>query len=134
MRTEMGSGDFIDLVGRLVDLRGRQLFYKNESILSGLRYDFVLLTFINLPESGHGGGAEAENNKMGFSVDGFGKDTPHSPPPSGKVKLEHRTSAFPREYNLRGKTASPEVVAKYLASYLNDFISKVEPRFTHRGF
>ena len=78
-----------------------------------------------------GGGAEAENNRMLFSIKGFGKETPHSPPPTGKVKIEMMTSSLPREHKLRGRTGTPAQVAKYLADFLNKVVKEVEPKFTH---
>lgn len=87
----------------------------------------VYVNFYNLPSSVRGGGgAEAENNRMSFSIQGFGDAKMN-----GKVKVEHQVSAFPREFRLRGKQGSPTAVAQYLANFLNDFVKKVEPKFTH---
>ncbi len=130
---EGGSEDFIKLLESLLRLDGRQVRLINKSTLGGLSYADVYVNFINLPAGigGAGGGAEAENNRMSFWVRGFGKDDPHAPPPSGKVKVEHHTSALPREYRLRAKTGTPSQIAKYLADFLNRVVKEVEPRFTH---
>lgn len=125
-----GSEEFIKAVESHLNLQGRQITFDNESRLAGNRYDTVFVNFINLP-TGHGrggGGAEAENNRMSFFIEGFGKETPHSPPPTGKVKIEMRVSALPREYRLRGKTGTPAQVAKYLADFLNNVVKSVEPK------
>lgn len=128
-----GSEEFIKAVESHLDLKGRRISFDNESRLVGNRYDTVYVHFYNLPKGvgGAGGGAEAENNRMMFSVDGFGKETPHSPPPTGKVKIEMRVSALPREYRLRGKTGTPAQVAKYLADFLNKIVREVKPNYTH---
>jgi len=96
-------------------------------------YESVYVNFVNLPEGagGGGGGAEAENNRMSFWIHGFYGAEPHASPPSGKVKIEHANSALPREYRLRGKTGKPEVIAKYLADFLNRVVAEVPPRWTH---
>ena len=96
-------------------------------------YESVHVNFVNLPEGagGGGGGAEAENNRMSFWIHGFYGAEPHASPPSGKVKIEHANSALPREYRLRGKSGKPEVIAKYLADFLNRVVAEVPPRWTH---
>jgi len=128
-----GSEEFIKMVESHLNLQGRQIKFDNVSKLAGVRYDTVFVNFINLPKGvgSAGGGAEAENNRMAFSIKGFGKETPHSPPPTGKVQVEHRLSAMPREYRLRGKTGTPAQVAKHLADFLNKVVKEVEPRYTH---
>lgn len=128
-----GSEEFIKAVEAHLNLQGRQIRFDNVSKLAGTRYDTVFVNFINLPKGigGAGGGAEAENNRMLFSIGGFGRETPHSPPPTGKVKIEMLVSAMPREYRLRGRTGTPAQVAKYLADFLNKVVKEVEPKFTH---
>lgn len=128
-----GSEEFIKAAESQLDIKGRQVSFDNVSRLAGTRYDTVFVHFYNLPKGvgRAGGGAEAENNRMMFKVEGFGKETPHSPPPTGKVKIEMMVSALPREYRLRGKTGTPAQVAKYLADFLNKVVKEVEPRFTH---
>lgn len=130
-----GSEDFIKMVESQLKLDGRQVKFNNLSKLAGPNYSTVYINFINLPSGvgGAGGGAEAENNRMMFSVDGFGKEDPHAPPPTGKVKIEMRVSALPREYKLRGKTGTPSQVAKYLADFINKVVKEVEPHLTHTG-
>jgi hypothetical protein len=130
-----GSEEFIKMVESHLNLQGRQIFFDNVNKFAPpkSRYTTVYVTFINLPKGvgGAGGGAEAENNKVVLTIEGFGGETPHNPPPTGKVKIEHRTSALPREYRLRGKTGTPAQVAKYLADFLNKVVKEVEPKYTH---
>lgn len=128
-----GAEDFIELLKSKLKLNGRQIHFRNKSTLGGERYDNVYITFINLPEGvgGAGGGAEAENNRLSISINGFGKESPHSPPPSGKVKAEESVNALGREHRMRAKSGTPEQVAKYLADFLNNIAANVEPRYTH---
>jgi hypothetical protein len=128
-----GSEEFIKAVESNLNLQGRQIWFDNLNDLDGNRYDTVFVNFTNLPKGvgRAGGGAEAENNRMLFKIEGFGQDTPHSPPPTGKVKIELRVSSLPREYKLRGKTGTPAQIAKYLADFLNKVVKEVEPKFTH---
>jgi hypothetical protein len=128
-----GSEEFIKLVESHLNLQGRQISFDNLNRFDGPRYNNVYVNFINLPQGygRAGGGAEAENNRMLFSIAGFGKENPHSPPPTGKVKLEVRVSSLPSQYRLRGKTGIPAQVAKYLADFLNKVVKEVEPRYTH---
>ena len=92
----------------------------------------IFVNFINLPEERHrqkrGGGAESENNRMLFSIHGFGEE---ESAPVDKVKLEHTVNNFLGRPSLRGKTGSPEVIAAYLARYINDVAETVPPNFTH---
>lgn len=78
-----GSEDFIREVQGLLRLEGRQVYFKNESRLGGLSYADVDISFVNLPQGigKAGGGAEAENNRMRFTVRGFDKSDPSLPPP-----------------------------------------------------
>lgn len=130
-----GSEDFIEMVKRHLSIEDRQIRFKNESNLGGTRYDTVYVNFYNLPKgSGSGGGgAEAENNRMLFSIEGFGQSDPHEAPPSGKVKIEMKVSALPREYRMRAKSGPPEAVARYLADFLNKVVKDVPPKLTHSG-
>lgn len=133
--TTAGSSDFIDLVRDHLDVGDRVVRFNNVSRLAGVRYDTIYINFFNLPEEvvarREGGGAEAENNRMMFTVSGFGRETEHSPPPTGKVKVELTVSAFPRSLSMRAKTGTPEAVAKYLAAFLNKVVAEVEPHYTH---
>ena len=126
-----GSAEFKELLERNLRLDGRQVVVRNFHGLGG--YDAVSVNFINLPQGvgRAGGGAEAENNRMMFWVEGFDKADEHAPPPSGKVKVEQRVSALPRQYRLRAKTGMPAQVAKYLADFLNRVVKEVEPHYTH---
>ena len=92
----------------------------------------IYVNFINLPEERHrqkwGGGAESENNRMMFSIHGFGEDETVS---VDKVKIEHPVCGITSRPSLRGKTASPEKIAEYLAGYINKVAETVPPNFTH---
>jgi len=73
--------------------------------------------------------AELENNRMMFTVTGFGRE--NAPPASGKVKIEQSLSALPRACRLRAKSGSPEQIARYLAEFLNEVSAKIPPKYTH---
>ena len=103
----------------------------------------IAVNFINLPEARHaqrrGGGAESENNRMLFMIDGFGEDESES---VEKVVIEQRVNGLgdpwgiggeriSRPKPLRKKTARPEKIAEYLANYLNDVAANVPPNLTH---
>jgi hypothetical protein len=92
----------------------------------------VFINFINLPEARHrqkrGGGAESENNRMMFTISGF--DAEESTP-IDKLKIEQSVSSFPREYRMKGKTASPEKIAVYLADHINKIAAENVPSYTH---
>ncbi len=119
---------FIAELESLLNLDGRRIIV-NRPILGSSAT--VYINFINLPEGvgGAGGGAEAENNRMMFSVGDFTKEG--GPPPSGKVKVEMKLSMLPREYKLRAKSGPPQAAAKYLADFINKVVKEVPPHFTH---
>mgnify|MGYP003422081184 CR=1 FL=1 len=127
---EGGSAEFQKELLAALKLNGRRVLIKNQ--LLG-RSDAVYINFINLPEGvgGAGGGAEVENNRMLFRVEGFDKTDEHAPPPTGKVKVELQTSALPREHKLRAKAGTPSQIAKYLADFINKIVKDVEPKYTH---
>lgn len=132
--TGKGSDDFIEAVKSQLKIKDRRVRFNNKSTLGGLSYADVIINYINLPTGvgSAGGGAEAENNRMLFFVEGFGKETPHTPPPRGKVRIRQEINMVTdRSKNLRAKTGTPEQIAKYLADYLNKIAAEVEPRFTH---
>jgi|WetSurMetagenome_2_1015567.scaffolds.fasta_scaffold78478_6 hypothetical protein len=99
----------------------------------------VFVTFINLPTSRvrerRGGGAEAENNRMLFSVSGF-HGGQYATTDAEKVTAEQLVCSIGKTGNwapkMRKKTASPEKVAPYLAKYINDVARKFPPRYTHQ--
>ena len=96
----------------------------------------VFVHYYNLPEARHeerrGGGAESENNRLMFSVSGFGatEDAEVS-----KVKITHTVFSLAGSsslaHSLRGKTATPEKIAQYLADYINQIAEKIPPNYTH---
>jgi hypothetical protein len=119
----MGSDEFVELLKSKLDLKGRAIRFNTRS----LGYGTVFINFSNVPEE-KARGAAFENNRIQLSVDGFGKEDSHSPPPTGKVKVEQSVRSLPREWNLRAKTGTPEAVAKYIADYLNKVVREVEPK------
>ena len=91
----------------------------------------LFVNFINLPSDvAPGGGAEAENNRMMFGIEGFGPG-PNLPPPTGKVRVEQMVNAISREYRLRARSGTPEKIAGYLAEFINRVAAEVPPKFTH---
>jgi hypothetical protein len=96
----------------------------------------IAINFFNLPtarvKERRGGGAEAENNRMLFMVNGFDED---SATPVAKVKLEQSVSSIGHHGNwapkMRAKSGSPDKVAIYLANYINEIASMFPPNFTH---
>ncbi len=89
--------------------------------------------FINLPEARvkqqRGGGAEAMNNIVVFSV--FPTQA------AGKLRVTRGADSLhiswkkPVTTKLRGKSGTPEVIAKYLAEHVNELVAKIPPSFTH---
>lgn len=133
---EMNAQAFADTLRGLLQLQGRHAGIR----VTGLRLvanqpDDVYVNFINLPEGvgKAGGGAEAENNRASFWVRGFGVHG--APSATGKVKVEMANSVFRSKgiAPMRAKTASPSVIAKYLADYINKIVAEVPPHFTHTG-
>ena len=120
-----GSEDFIKMVEAQLKLDGRRIQFDNLNNLAGPNYSTVYINFYNLEKPRDS--AHAENNRMLFSVDGFGKEDPHAPPPTGKVKINGVVCALPREYRLRGKSGTPAQIAKYFADHINKIVREVEP-------
>lgn len=129
--SHIGSAGFIEIMKSLVKIGDRKIEYNNHGELDSERYDLVHVDFVNLPKDTPGdGGAEWRNNRMVFFIERFGKG-PDDPPPKGKVTIEVASNAFGKEHKLRGKTAAPAVIAKYLADFLNAFVATVPPKYTH---
>ncbi len=127
----MTRNEFIDYFETLVPVNRTVRIGRGSSIGS---YETIFIDFYNLPEAivaeRQGGGAEAENNRMLFTVRGFDRANPDAPG-NDKLQVEFLVSAMPREYKLRKKTAAPEVIARYLADFINRVAREVEPRLTH---
>lgn len=124
----MDAEGFIAEVKKQARIKDRQLRI-GHGALSSIRKNQLFINFINLPQGlgNAGGGAEAENNRWMCSVNGFDKDG--GPPPSGKVKMEiHISYGFPK---MRGKTGTPQQVAKAIAAQLTKIVKEVEPNYTH---
>ena len=92
--------------------------------------DSAFINFYTLPQAVYdrreGGGAEAENNRISFSVY----------PKGDKVQIENRVNHVGdfrdnKMWNLRKKTGTPEAIAKYLAAHINRIAAEVPPKFTH---
>lgn len=105
-----------------------------DSLLGGVVFDRTIkysvmgsgslwVNFINLPHGvgSAGGGAEAENNRVSFSVK-FTGDT---------ARVEQVASALDRKYRLRAKTGVPYAIARYLSDFLKKIVAEVNPKFTH---
>jgi hypothetical protein len=92
----------------------------------------VFVDYFNLPEARHkqkrGGGAESHNNRMLFSIAGFGKTAED---PVAKVKIEQLVTLGHPTPKLRGKTATPEKMAIYLADYISQVALEFPPNLTH---
>ncbi len=125
------SVDFIAALQARLHIGDRQVRIRGEDFRG--QHDAVYVNFINLPSGigGAGGGAEAENNRMSFWINGFDKKDRAAPAPTGKVKVELANSALPRSYMLRAKSGSPDAIATYLADFLNKVAAEVPPKFTH---
>jgi hypothetical protein len=97
------------------------------------------VTFINLPyarvKERRGGGAESENNRQLFFVNGFNSG-PFVSEGVEKVQIEQLVNNIgvpggQWSEKLRKKTGSPDKIATYLANYLNEIASAHPPQFTH---
>ena len=115
--------DFINELKKHIDVGDHQVTCSS-SIGTSADYSrryYVAVHYINLPK---GSSSDPEKNLMQFWIGDFGKEE-GDPSPTGKVKIEQLHSTLPREYKLRAKTGSPDVIAKYLADFLNDLSKKV---------
>lgn len=82
------------------------------------------LNFYNVPETRSCSGAEAENNRLSFSL------TELQDSKSGKVKIELRVCGIldrERKLKFRAKSGTTEQVAEYLAQFLNSVTTTYEP-------
>lgn len=138
--------EFIDVLRSHLKLDGRHILIRQESLRNHGSLDAVYVNFVNLPEDVHaskqGGGAESENNRASFWIEGFGMGGTSSGP---KIRVKESNSVFrhrggndvygaPRRdasHQLRMKTAAPGVIAKYLADFINKIVAEVPPNFTH---
>jgi len=74
-----------------------------------------------------------ENNRQLFMVWGFNETADSQ---ASKVKVEHDINAIHSGYpqrclKLRGKTATPEKVATYIAQYINKVTADFAPYYSH---
>lgn len=128
MSTALSASQFAEAVLSATKVGDRQI----RTNIGGIAPSLVMVTFINLPKGigAAGGGAEAINNRMVFSVSGFdAKDV--NAPARGNVKVEQSTSALPRSHRLRAKTGNPADVAAYLGAFLSKVAKEVPPNYTH---
>lgn len=136
MISGMNAEEFIaQLEAALAHVRAeRTVLAKFEpGFVSGPTNGTVFVTFINLPfarfKERRGGGAEAENNRVLFSVDGFSSDPGV---PVAKVTVETRVNnVVSRDRRLRKKTAAPAKIAEHMAKYIGEVASSTSPNFTH---
>lgn len=112
--------DFIEELKKLLNVGDRLVLFSSKAIGS----DTVTINYFNLPKSvaGTGAGAEASNNRVLIMVSGFGRD---------KVKVENLVYDVDGGSKLRAKTATPAVIVKYVADFLNKIAKEVPPKFTH---
>lgn len=86
----------------------------------------IFVQFYNLPREivarREGGGAEAENNRMMFTV---------KPAKDGKFKIETIVNMLDRACTLRAKTGTLQTIATYLGQHLAHVVSTVDPKYTH---
>jgi hypothetical protein len=119
------------LDGRVLDERTLLVGF-HPGLVRGSSRGYVTVTFINLPyarfKERRGGGAEAENNKLLFIVNGFNSDSSQQ---SSRVVVEHLVSNLLGVDHLRKKTASPEKISAYLADYINRAAMTVAPILSH---
>lgn len=132
------TDEFIERLKSELHIGDRQVRFSVGGKLGGASDSPTLfINYINLPADvgSAGGGAEAENNRMMFSVSwGPRRQGPYAsdkPIPEGQVRIEQSVSALPREYRLRAKTGRVVNIAIYLANFLNKVASEVPPKFTH---
>lgn len=143
---KLNAAQFADALKAKVSdtVRERTLIVSaNDSLatIGGRSKAYLTVTFINLPiaraAERRGGGAESENNRALFIVDGFNADGE----PVEKVAVEHLVNhihhnqpaggAITIARSLRKKTADPENVVAYLAEYISQLAAQYAPNFTH---
>lgn len=116
--------EWIGNVKKLLKLDGRVIRFTEN-----LEHNRVWINFYNLLDVGSSkySGADLENNRVMLKVlfpghhghyDGVVKE--------GKVRVNLSVSALPfKNYKLRGKTASPEKIAEYIAEYFNRIVAEI---------
>jgi hypothetical protein len=132
----MSANAFVDLLTSMKPADRHTSIRFQKSIGGERGGGSVYVNFVNLPPDvgGAGGGAEAENNRASFWIEGFRYDPSV---PVDKVKVESSNNVFHRPWRgapgvpFRAKTGSPAVVAQYLADYLARVVATVPPNFTH---
>lgn len=99
--------------------------------VKGPRNGTVFVSFYNLPharvQERRGGGAEAENNRMLFSVQGFSSDPELD---AANLTATQQVNAF-APTRLRKKSGPAGKIASYLAKYINEAALAHPPNFTH---
>ena len=125
---------FIEYLESKADLKGRVLSIRDRAHASTMLY----INFFNLPEAdvraNRGGGAEAENNRQMYRVEGFDKKDVDKP--VAKVKVELTLDMLGRgpdraKTKLRAKSGPPAKIAEYLAAHISKMVKEIEPRHTH---
>lgn len=135
----MTATDFMTLLRQKFDALGhddRCVFIEfHPGLVTGMGRGSVSVTLVNLPldrvRERRGGGAEAENNRALYFVNGFHSE-PHTQVPAERVQVEQLVdNVGSRSERLRKKTASPEKVASYLAEHVGRLAANHPPRYTH---
>jgi hypothetical protein len=111
----MNLTDWVELVKSKLELNGRRIHFNVAPS------NQVFINYFNFPESIKTEGAELENNRIMLTVKPVGE----------KLKVSVSVHSLHRACMLRGKTAAPEKVADYVASFFNNIAITVEPKFTH---
>ena len=130
----MNANDFIEqLELALAHVRSERTVLARFEAAFLVGHGSVFVTFINLPyarfKERRGGGAESENNRMLFSVQGFDS---YPATPVAKIMVETLVNNItPRDQRLRKKTADPAKIAEYLAAYIGKTAESFPPNFTH---
>lgn len=124
----MSSDEFVEAVRERADVGQGYLVTRTRDFQGN--YDQAQVTFYNVPEAvgRGGGGAVAMNNRLLLFVDGFGKQ--QGEPAKGKVKMHVGAAELlsgAGKKRPRGKTATPEKMADYVAGIISD-ASKLKPR------
>lgn len=121
---------FIKSVKSLLDIGDRQVVFDPHPGSAQL-----FINYINLPAGigSAGGRAEAENNRIMVTVLFPSKGDHYEKPVAEGTLRVKQSVCHPRHEacKFRGKTATPEKLAAYVASYLNNVAREVLPNFTH---
>lgn len=124
--SDKAKKDFIAEVEKQLQIKDRVIRW-NMGALRSHDDDAIYVNFFNLPNAK--GGAEAENNRVMLEIEGFQS-------PKAKLKVGERVNMLgdwgtKPPFKLRGKTGTPQVIARTVAQYLNRIVKEIPPKFTH---